>query len=685
MNVRLVATTVVIAFWGAGAQADGGDGPQNGATKDQPTTSWTGLYVGGDLGQAWGRSDWRAHQTGIVAPAVTGSLNVFKPFDAFKGTGSYFSGFKAGYDKTLPSGVVLGLEADVSAPNAIMGARTFSSPSLGQASYAETVEYFGTVRGRLGYGLAHWMLYGTGGLAWSYDQFNRTQLMGSPLGGSAIAGTSEKAAPQWRTGWTVGAGLEAAMASNWTATLEYLFTSFGTQSASFPVAAQRFEGDLSVQSVRLGLNYRLGDPANGASDPVAGPTAPTSDAWSVHAQTTFTQQYAFPFRAPYRGPNSLESGAGRETWDATIYLGWRLWPGAELWFNPEIDQGFGLSTTLGVAGFPSAEAYKIGANDPYTRLPRLFLRQTLGLGEEMETLEAGPNQFGGSQSKDRVVITMGKFSPTDVFDNNKYAHDPRIDFLNWAIVDTGTFDYAADAWAFTYGAAVEWYTGPWTLRAGLFDLSLVPNSTELDPTFGQFQWIGEIERRYAVFGQPGKLALTGFLGRGRMGSFGDAIHLAEATGEPANIAAVREFQSRGGLSINVEQQLARDIGVFARAGMANGRVEPFEFTDIDRTVAAGMVVTGTAWGHQNHTLGIAVLVNAISRQHEAFLDAGGLGILVGDGTLPHPGLEKIAEVYYSWPLLSWRATLDYQFIENPAYNQDRGPVSVIGTRLRAQF
>jgi high affinity Mn2+ porin len=685
MNVRIIVTALVVMLSSARAFAEGGAPPQGGEPQREPAYNWTGLYVGSYLGDAWGRSDWRALQTGVAAPALTGSLGFYQPYDAFKGTGSYFGGFKAGYEKMLPAGIVVGVEADVSAPNTIKGTQTLSAPLLGQASYSEAVEYWGTVRGRLGYGTNQWLLYGTGGMAWSYDQFNRTQLLGTPEGGSAIAGTFEKATPQWRAGWTAGAGLEVAIASNWTANLEYLFTSFGAQSVTFPAGAQRFEADLNLQSVRLGLSYQFGDPALKGGDLLAGPTAPKSDTWSVHGQTTFVQQYAFPFRAPYHGTNSLDSGAGRETWDATIYLGWRLWPGAELWINPEIDQGFGLSTTLGVAGFPNAEAYKIGANDPYVRLPRMFIRDTIGLGEAMQTVEAAANQFGGSQSKDRVVLTIGKFSPTDVFDNNKYAHDPRVDFLNWAIVDTGTFDYAADAWAFTYGGAAEWYTGPWTLRAGLFDLSIVPNSTELDPTFGQFQWIAEIERRYALWGQPGKLAVTGFLTRGRMGSFSDAIQLAIATGEPANIAAVRQYQSRGGVSLNMEQQLSSDIGLFARAGWADGSAEPFEFTDIDRTVAAGMVVSGAAWGHSDHTLGIAGLVNGISREHEAFLNAGGLGILVGDGKLPHPGLEKIVETYYSWPLMSWRATVDYQLITNPAYNQDRGPVSVIGTRLHAQF
>jgi high affinity Mn2+ porin len=379
------------------------------------------------------------------------------------------------------------------------------------------------------------------------------------------------------------------------------------------------------------------------------------------------------------------SNQGRETWDATLYLGVRLWNGAEFWIDPEIDQGFGLSSTLGVAGFPSGEAYKVGASVPYARIPRAFIRQTIDLGGESVKVEAAANQFSGSQTANRLVLTIGKFAVTDIFDSNKYAHDPRGDFMNWSIVDTGTFDYAADPWGYTYGASAEWYQGPWTLRGGVFDLSIVPNNVELDPQFQQFQWVGEIERRYELWGQPGKVAVTGFLSRGRMGSFEDAIQLAALTGGPADITAVRRYTSRGGVSLNLEQQITEELGLFARAGWANGDIEPYEFTDVDRTVAAGLSLAGKQWGRPDDTVGLAGVVNGISKVHEAFLNDGGLGILVGDGILPHAGPEQIIETYYALPVSYFRLTLDYQFIVNPGYNEDRGPVSVVSARLHAQF
>ena len=276
--------------------------------------------------------------------------------------------------------------------------------------------------------------------------------------------------------------------------------------------------------------------------------------------------------------------------------------GRRVWVDPEIDQGFGLSGTLGVAGFTSGEAYKVGASVPYARVPRAFIRQTVDLGGDSQKVDSDLNKFSGSQTANRLVITVGKFGVTDVFDNNKYAHDPRNDFMNWALIDTGTFDYAADAWGFTYGAAAEWYQGDWTVRGGVFDLSIVPNSTELDPTFDQFQWVGEIERRYELWGQPGKVAVTGFLSRGRMGSYADALALAAATGGVPSTAAVRQYTSRGGLSVNIEQQITEQLGAFARAGFANGDIEPYEFADIDRTVAAGLSLNGKSWGRPDDTL-----------------------------------------------------------------------------------
>jgi high affinity Mn2+ porin len=646
--------------------------------------SWTGFYIGGHVGYAAGKTNWTATEAGATIPTLNGSFDLFNSYDPFKGTGSYFVGLQAGYNYMLPSRFLVGFEADFSAPNTIAGTQTFASGTIGQASYNDSVLQFGTARGRVGYAFDHWLVYGTGGVAWTYDKLTRTQLAGTPAGGTAGVGTTE-AALLWRWGWAAGGGVEVPIAPNWSAKLEYLAAEFGGRAKLFPSTGQSFNSDLTMQSLRFGVNYQLGADLPKSDVFTKGIPALDSGSFSVHGQTTLVSQYALPFRAPYSGQNSLASNAGRETFDVDLYLGFRPWQGAEIWVNPEIDQGFGLSGTFGVAGFPSAEAYKVGAAYPYARIPRAFLRQTIDLGGDVQKVDAGINQFAGSQTSDRLVFTVGKFSVVDIFDSNKYAHDPRGDFLNWTLVNTGAFDYAADAWAFTYGAAVEWYMGQWTFRAGIFDGPVVPNGTDLDPAFGQFQMVGEIERRYALWGQPGKIAVTGYLTRARMGNFADAVQLAALTGGPADISAVRTYTSKPGIAANMEQQILPGVGLFARAGYTPGKLEAYAFTDADTTLSGGASLSGKLWGRPGDSLGLAGILNTISSVHQAYFAAGGYSALIGDGMLPHPGAEKILEVYYSLPIYSWQLTLDYQFIANPAYNRDRGPVSVVATRLHAQF
>jgi high affinity Mn2+ porin len=273
---------------------------------------------------------------------------------------------------------------------------------------------------------------------------------------------------------------------------------------------------------------------------------PPDERFAIHGQLTYVEQETDGFSAPYSGPNSLSRSTGRETVDMTLFLGARLWPGAEGWLTPEMDQGFGLNNTLGVAGFPSGEAYKVGKKEPYLRLPRAFIRQVIDMGDDREAVEGTANQLRGSRCPDRWVFTVGKFGVTDIFDTNQYAHDPRSDFLNWSAVDAGSFDYAADAWGYTVGVAAERYLGSWTFRAGVFDLSNIPNSAHLDPGFHEFQIDAEVEKRYDAFGHAGRVLVTGYNSRGRMALLDQAVALAASTGTTPNPADVRQYRSRPG-------------------------------------------------------------------------------------------------------------------------------------------
>ena len=410
------------------------------------------------------------------------------------------------------------------------------------------------------------------------------------------------------------------------------------------------------------------------------------ETYAVHGQATVVAQAVARFASPYAGDNSLAPHQIKETIDATLYLGVQPWSGAELWANPEIDQGFGLSNTLGVAGFPSAEAYKVGKSSPYFRLQRLFVRQTVSLGGDRSAAAGTANQLAGVQSADRLVLTVGKFGVGDVFDTNRYAHDPRGDFLNWAIVDTGSFDYAADAWGYSYGAAAELYKGRWTLRLGAFNLSKVPNGETLETGFGQSELDAEIEHRHTIGGHDGAIRLAVYRNHGRFARLDAAAAVIEATGTIPDLATLRRPATRLGGQLNVEQALTDTLGVFLRAGVSDGRYEAYDFTDIDRTLVVGASLGGKGWHRESDRVGLATVINGISKQRQRYLADGGLGILIGDGALPHPGHEWITEAYYSAQLIKGIAlSADYQLVVHPGYNRDRGPANVLALRLHGAF
>ena len=426
--------------------------------------------------------------------------------------------------------------------------------------------------------------------------------------------------------------------------------------------------------------------AQSAEPPLAGEGVPR-ESWAIHGQSTAVWLLQPGFRSASQGPQSLNAAAnGRETIDVTLYAGLRLWRGAEFWIDPEIDQGFGLSDTFGLAGYASGEAYKVGKVHPYGLIQRAFLRQTIDLGGAMERLDSDLNQLAATQTVDRVVFTIGKYSVVDIFDTNRYAHDPRSDFLNWSIIDQGAFDYAANSWGLTYGVTAEWHQDWWTVRAGVFDLSTAPNSANLSRGLGQGEFVAELEERHCLAEQPGKLKLLYWLAWGHLGTYRDAIALGAAGGEAPSTAVVRRFRRKDGAGLNLEQPLTEGLGAFARASLSDGSVEELDFTDINQSLSAGLSLSGSGWGRPGDMVGLAVAVNRISHEGKLYLAAGGLGGLVGEGKLPNAGPEQILEAYYSVALFSVaRFTADYQLIKNPAYNRDRGPVSIFGLRLHLAY
>ena len=409
--------------------------------------------------------------------------------------------------------------------------------------------------------------------------------------------------------------------------------------------------------------------------------------WNWHVQNTDIVQYHPGFSAPYSGPNSLDNGREMQNTESLdVMLGARLWQGAELHLDGMAWQGFGLSKTLGVAGFPNGEAFRVGTKMPDFTLSRVFIRQTIGLGGEQESVEDDQLHLAGKQDVRRITLTFGKLSAKDVFDNNTYANDPRTQFMNWSLMANGAWDYPADSLGYTQGFVAELNQPQWTVRYGIFQVPARSNQMEHDWHMADaWSMALELERRWKLDAHPGAVRLLGYVERAHMGNFSEAIDASLANGTAADITATRAYRCKFGFGVNAEQEIVKDIGVFARLGWNDGQTEPWVFTDVDQTASLGVSVKGSFWGRKNDTVGFAGVLNGISQTHREFLALGGTGILAGDGTLTY-GIEKILETYYDYQI--WKTvhvTLDFQFIDNPAFNSDRGPVAVIGGRLHWEF
>ena len=415
--------------------------------------------------------------------------------------------------------------------------------------------------------------------------------------------------------------------------------------------------------------------------------ADTQEDWSLHAQATYVYQSKDAFPARYSGPNSLRPEHERSyTFSTTFYLGVRPWSGGEIYVNPEGVQGVALSRVTGLGGFTNGEIQKAAGPNLTVYRARAFLRQTFELGGEREEVEADANQLAGSVSANRLVVTLGNMAVTDVFGTNTYAGDARTQFLNWSFLTYGAYDYAADLRGYTWGAAVEYYSGDWTLRAGRFMQPRQSNGRRLNQhlleSYGDQV---EVERRYENNGQPGKLQMLVYRNVASMAKFSEALALAQATGTTPDITAVRRSQAKLGVGIGAEQALSDDVGLFARASMHDGRTETFAFTEIDRSISAGAVIKGNRWHRGGDTLAVGVVQNGISKSHRDYLAAGGTTFFLGDGALNYRP-ERIFEAYYSLGVVKGvSVTLDYQHIANPGYNADRGPVNVGSLRLHAEF
>jgi high affinity Mn2+ porin len=624
----------------------------------QPVFDWTGFYIGAHAGYGRGSSS-----AVLSDPATATTSNSFS---------GMIGGVQAGYNVQLRSGMLLGVEADFTFPNYLTSNSIVSSLATARSEVTEQLDYVGTARGRVGYAAGPWLTYATGGLAWAGERFLNTPAIGS-----------DEKILHTRLGWAAGAGVEYAFAPHWSLRLEYLYSRFGKADIAFPSGTQ-YTSNLDFQSLRVGLNRKVDWPSQGNFTPKTSLTDPESDRWEIHGQMTYLPQGYPAFRALYTGPNSLTPAPQvQATWSNSLFLNARLWEGGEIYYNPELLQGFGLNDTVGIAGFPSGESQKSNFPYPHYNTSRLFLRQTFGFGGEQEELASGPSQLASKVDVSRLTLQAGKFSVGDIFDGNSYAKDTRKDFMNWSMWAPGAFDYTADKLGLTYGATAEFNQKQWALRSGYFLMDAVSNSNNFDTrVFQRGEYVVELETRYSLFNQPGKLRTIAWLNSAYSGSYRDTLN------NPAlnlDITQTRTGRIKYGYVVSLEQALSDEVGLFGRWSWNDGKTEIMAFTDIDASLSLGASIKGVRWGRPDDVIGIGGAINALSSDHRDFIAAGGLGPLIGDGALNYRR-ERILETYYACALnKQLTLTGDYQLITNPAYNADRGPVHVFSGRLHGEF
>ena len=425
--------------------------------------------------------------------------------------------------------------------------------------------------------------------------------------------------------------------------------------------------------------------SSAASDAPAKDTP--AESWNFFYQATSVGQYHGTFFAPYSGPNSLANYPEKDvSLTTTLYFGLRLPGETQLYFDPEIAGGRGFTNVTGIANFTNGELPRVASAAPKPYIARLYLSHDFGFGDARESFESDANQLEGSRPMNRYTIVVGRFTLTDFFDNNRYTHDPRMQFLGWAFMYNGAWDYAADVRGYTWGWLHEYHARNWSVRYA----SVLEPRTANGPRFDRRVLVDrgdnyEGEMRYTVHSHPGAVRLLAYVNHTRGGDHGTALQLAAATGSTPNVYLTSKAGTRKyGFGINSEQEITRNIGVFARLGWNDGKTQDFAFTAIDRLASGGVSVNGSAWRRPNDVAATAFTASGISAVHALYLSRGGLDFIIGDGALNYAP-EYIWESYYSVRLFpGFYVTVDAQHIANEAFNHDRGPLWATSLRLHLE-
>src|SRR5580700_4044282 len=409
--------------------------------------------------------------------------------------------------------------------------------------------------------------------------------------------------------------------------------------------------------------------------------------WNLSYQATSIGQYHGTFHSPYSGPFSLQDYPERDvSLTTTLFLGLRLEKNTQLYFDPEIAGGRGFSGINGLANSSNGELPRVASATPKPYLARLYISHDFGFGSEKESVESDENQLAGTRPMKRYTIVAGRFTVTDFFDDNRYSHDPRTQFMGWAIMFNGAWDYPADVRGYTWGWVHELHMKNWSVRYASAAMPRVANGLRFDRRL--FRNRGDVfegEYRYSVSKHAGTIRALHYLNHANAGSYADAIRQAELTGGTPDVTSTRRNGTlKYGFGLNMEQELTKNIGVFARLGWNDGKTESFAFTAIDRLATGGISISGQRWHRPFDTVATELTVSGISAVHALYLARGGYDFLIGDGRLQY-GPEYISETYYNARLFpGFFAGFDLQHVSNPAYNEARGPVRIYSIRLHME-
>lgn len=424
-------------------------------------------------------------------------------------------------------------------------------------------------------------------------------------------------------------------------------------------------------------------------------TALTSRNWTMHYQSTIVNQWHGTHHFPYQGPNSLDSNSEQKlSLTGTLFLGRSLWKNAAFYFSPEITGGSGFSGTHGMGGFPNGEIYRVGNPSPTPFIARGYFQQMFALKGATYVQQADDVlQLERPIPSSRITLNIGKFCLADFFDDNTYNHDARSQFLNWGLMANGAWDFAADTRGYTSGAEIELVKPGYTIKLAITQMPKQANGLSMDWNFLKSNAIGlEFTTEYKLLADRGKIRVFGFRNSSRAPRYEDAragLLVGDSTLTKV-INGTNLGSGYGGVKygygINIEQPLNKYLGLFARYGWNDGKTATWAFTDIDENIQLGINLDGKLWDRANDVLGFALASNGISKDHRAYLKAGGTGILIGDGNLKY-GREQILETYYRAKLGAFfYLSGDYQLILNPGYNKDRkGPISVPAIRAHFEF